>query len=64
MLIPRHYRKQLKAIDYRKWFWRRIWDWAYGERYKFRDGSIAYVKRGDIVSIRYGGYTIWMKTDV
>lgn len=63
MLIPKHYRKQLKAIGIRKWSWDRIWDWAFGERYRFKDWSIAYVKNDEIITIRKGDRIIWKKAD-
>lgn len=63
MLIPKHHRKYLRTIGHPRWFWNRIDDWAFGERYKFRDGSIAYVQDGLIITIRRGSRIIWRKTD-
>ena len=59
MLIPKHHRKLLRSIGHPHWFWFRIADWAYGERYKFRDGSIAYLFDGVITTIRRGGKILW-----
>jgi hypothetical protein len=59
MLIPKHHRQHLKAIGYRHWFWHRILDWALGERYKFRDGKVAYLFDGKIITIRRGATTLW-----
>ena len=64
MLIPKHHRKQLKAIGFTRWFWSRIHDWAYGERYRFRDGTIAYLYDGKIITIRRGGRILWRDNDV
>lgn len=59
MLIPKHYRQQLKYIGYKRLFWQRIWDWAYGERYRLRGRIIVYTHAGKIVSIRKDGQTLW-----
>lgn len=63
MLIPKHHRRYLRTIGHPRWFWNRTYDWAYGERYQFRDGSIAYVKNGLIVTIRRGSRILWRKMD-
>lgn len=60
-IIPKHHRKHLKSIGYPKWFWTRTWDWMFGERYKFRDDSIAYVKDDKIVTIRYSDKILWRR---
>jgi hypothetical protein len=59
MLIPKIDRQFLRSIGHPHWFWNRINDWAYGERYKFRDGKIAYLYRGKIITIRKGGTILW-----
>jgi hypothetical protein len=59
MLIPKHHRQHLKAIGHRHWFWVRIPDWAHGERYKFRNGVVAYLFDGEIVTLRCGSNIIW-----
>lgn len=59
MLIPKSDRQFLRSIGHPHWFWNRINDWAYGERYKFRDGKIAYLYRGKIITIRKGGMILW-----
>ena len=61
MLISKNHRTFLKRIDHPKWFWHRINDWAFGERYKFKDGAIAYLFDGEIVTIRKGADIIWRK---
>lgn len=60
MLIPKIDRQFLRSIGHAHWFWERIPDWAYGERYKFRDGTIAYLYRGQIITIQNGGRILWM----
>ena len=64
MLIPKHYRQHLKTIGLKHWFWTRTYDWAFGERYLFRDRSIAYVKNDEIVTIRLGDRILWRKTAI
>jgi hypothetical protein len=59
MLIPKIDRQFLRSIGHPHWFWDRIPDWAFGERYKFRDGKIAYLYRGKIITIRKGGRILW-----
>ena len=59
MLIPTHHRQHLKAIGHRHWFWYRIPDWAHGERYKFKNGVVAYLFDGEIVTLRCGANIIW-----
>lgn len=59
--IPKHHRLQLRSAGFRYWMWERIWDWAFGERYRFRDGSIAYVRNGEIISIVYRDLVRWRK---
>ena len=63
MLIPKHYRRQLWAIGYRRLFWNRIWDWAYGERYRLNGRIIVYVKSGEIVSVRKNSMILWRSQD-
>ena len=64
MLIPGYYRRQLRDIGYPHWFWYQIGDWAYGERYKFKNGDIVYLARGEIISLRSGTKSLWTKEDV
>ena len=59
MLIPKHYRHQLRSIGYRNLFWRRIQDWAFGERYKLIGGEVVYIFDGDIITIRKGTDILW-----
>ena len=59
MQIPKIDRQFLKSIGHPHWFWERIPDWAYGERYKFRDGSVAYCNKGRIITIRRGIRILW-----
>ena len=59
MLIPKIDRQFLRSIGHPHWFWKRIPNWVAGERYKFRDGSIAYCYAGMIVTIRRGTKVIW-----
>jgi hypothetical protein len=54
---------RLKLIGYPHWFWFRISNWAYGERYKFRDGSIAYLLDGEIISVKRGAKILWRMGD-
>ena len=61
MIIPNHYRKQLKSAGHPRWVWKRIWDWAFGKRYRFRDGSVAYIYDNEIVTIRHGDKVLWRK---
>ena len=63
MLIPKHHRKLLRSVGHRRLFWHRIFPWAFGERYKFRDGSIAYLKNDEIITIRRGDRILWMRSD-
>ena len=64
MIIPDHYRRTLRAIGHPHWFWYQIGDWAFGERFKFKNGDIAYIFRGEIVTIRRGVTALWNKEDV
>ena len=59
MLIPKHHRQRLTEIGHGYWFWYQISDWAFGERYKFKNGVIAYLYAGEIVSLRKGAKVIW-----
>ena len=59
MLIPKDFRKQLRSIGHPYWFWYPIVDWAYGERYRFRDGVVAYLFDGEIVTLRKGITVVW-----
>ena len=59
MLIPKHHRQHLKRIGYLHLFWVRTYDWAFGKRYKFRDGSVAYIEDDEIITIRKGSRTLW-----
>ena len=59
MLIPKFHRQRLRSIGYPHLFWYRIDDWAYGERYKFRDGSVAYLMSGEIITVRRADKILW-----
>ena len=59
MLIPKIYRKFLRSIGHPYWFWTRINNWAFGERYKFRDGSVAYLYGCKIITIRRADKILW-----
>ena len=61
MLISKYHRQQLKRIGHHRWFWYRIGNWAYGERYKFHDGTVAYLFDNEIVSLRRGANFSWRK---
>lgn len=61
MIIPRHHRMRLNRIGQRHWFWQRIPDWAFGERYKFGNGDIAYLNAGEIITIRRKTRVLWSK---
>lgn len=58
-LIPKHHRQFLKSIGFPHWFWRDLPMWAYGDRYKFLDGSTAYLLEGEIVTIRKNARFVW-----
>ena len=64
MIIPKRHRKLLKSVGHPKLTWVRIWDWAFGERYRFRDGSLAYLKNDEIITIRRGDSILWRKEDL
>lgn len=61
MLIPKHHRQHLKSLGYPHWFWYEIHDWAFGKRYKFRDGLVVYLFDDEIISLRRGAEIIWRK---
>ena len=61
MLIPRHHRQFLRSIGHPHLFWYRIHDWAYGERYKFKNGEVIYLFDGEIITIRKGATVLWRK---
>ena len=61
MLIPKHHRQMLKSIGHPHLLWYRIDNWAYGERYKFQDGSIAYLMDGEIITVRRGAKILWRR---
>ena len=61
MLIPKYYRQQLKSIGHPHWFWYRTYDWALGRRYKFRNGTVAYLFDDEIITLRRGADIIWRK---
>lgn len=62
MLIPKQHRKFLRSIGYPHWLWYPVSNWAWGERYKFKDGTIAYLFDGKIITIRKGALILW-RTD-
>lgn len=59
MLIPKHYRKRLRTLGHNHLFWHPIANWAYGERYKFKNGVVAYLLDGEIVTLRRGANVMW-----
>ena len=59
MWIPKYHRQRLKRIGFPHWFWFRIDNWACGERYKFRDGSIAYLLDDEIITVRRADKILW-----
>jgi hypothetical protein len=59
MLIPKHHRKLLRSIGHPHLFWDRIENWGFGERYKFKNGVVAYLFDGEIVTLRRGANIIW-----
>ena len=61
MLIPKHHRQLLKGIGHHHWFWYRIDNWAFGERYKFKNGLVAYLFDDEIVTLRRGANIVWRK---
>ena len=61
MLIPKYHRRVLRKMGLHRWFWTRIHDWAYGERYKFQDCSIAYLMDGEIITIRRGDKILYRR---
>lgn len=61
MLIPKYHRQHLKSIGHPHWFWHEIHDWAFGKRYKFRNGMVAYLFDDEIITLRRGADIIWRK---
>ena len=61
MIVPKHHRELLKSIGHPHWVWKRTWDWALGKRYRFRDGSIAYIYEDEIITIRRGDRVLYRK---
>ena len=61
MRIPKYHRQLLKSIGFPHWFWFPINDWAYGKRYKFTDGSIAYLRGDEIVTVRRADKILWRR---
>ena len=61
MLIPKYHRQLLRSLGFPHWFWFPLSSWAFGDRYKFRDGSIAYLFEDEIVTIRKGTEIVWRK---
>lgn len=61
VLIPKHHRQMLKKAGFRYWLWFQIHHWAYGERYQFRDGSIAYLRDDEIITVRRGDKILWRR---
>ena len=61
MLIPKHYRLFLRSIGFPHLFWYDLPNWACGERYKFNNGSVAYLFEGEIITIRKGARILWRK---
>ena len=61
VLIPKHHRQMLKSIGHPHLLWYRIDNWACGERYKFRDGTIAYLMDGEIITVRRVYKILWRR---
>ena len=61
MVIPKHHRKFLRSIGFPHMFWFDLPKWAWGDRYKFSDGTIAYLFDGEIITIRKGARILWRK---
>lgn len=61
MLIPKHHRQLLRSIGHPHLVWYPIVDWALGERYKFKNGVVAYLFDGEIVTLRKGANILWRK---
>lgn len=59
MVIPKHHRRFLKSIGHPHWLWYPITNWAYGERYKFKNEVVAYLFDGEIVTLRRGATILW-----
>lgn len=64
MLIPEHHRRLLRSIGHPHWFWYPIHEWAFGERYKFKNGDVVYLFRGEIITLRRGPNVLWKKEDI
>ena len=61
MLIPKHHRQFLRSIGHHHWFWYPTHNWAYGKRYKFRNGVVVYLFDEEIITLRRGADLIWRK---
>lgn len=61
MLIPSNRRRLLRDIGHYHLFWYRIDDWAFGERYKFKNGVVAYLFDNEIVTLRRGATILWRR---
>lgn len=61
MLIPKHHRKFLWSIGHPHLFWYDLPMWAWGDRYKFKDGSVAYLFEDEIITIRKNAEVLWRK---
>ena len=61
MLIPKYHRQFLRSIGYPHLFWYDLPNWAWGDRYKFKDGSVAYLFDGEIITIRKSARILWRK---
>jgi hypothetical protein len=64
MLIPKHHRKLLRSIGHPHLFWHQIRDWAFGKRYKFHNGVVAYLFDDEIITLRRGAKILWRKENV
>lgn len=63
MIIPKHHRQFLESIGHPHWLWYPTYDWAFGKRYKFIDGTVAYLFDGEIITLRKGVNALWTKED-
>ena len=59
MLIPKQHRQFLRVIGFPHMFCFDLPRWAGGDRYKFTDGTIAYLLDGEIITIRKGARILW-----
>ena len=61
MLVPKHHRQFLKSIGHWHLLWYPVAGWAYGKRFKFKNGVVVYLHGDEIVSLRHRTDFIWRK---